>query len=97
MLSKPNKIEPVFGKPLSELPLYLPAEFDTTSTIPQIVIDDHIQGGNEISVPPCHSSLEKEKHVPEFVMRCLKKIETMSTFVGLYRINGDAGKVKELR
>lgn len=30
-------------------------------------------------------------------MRCLKKIETMSTFVGLYRINGDAGKVRQLR
>ena len=59
------------------------------------MIDDHSQGGDEISVPPCHSSLEK--HVPEFVMRCLKKIETMSTFVGLYRINGDAGKVRQLR
>ena len=74
---KQPKVKPVFGRPLSKVPLHLPTEFDAISNI------------------NCHNSLEKE--VPEFVVRCLKRIETMSTFDGLYRINGDAGNVQKLK
>ena len=38
-----------------------------------------------------------EDDLPEFVVRCLKKIESMKTCDGLYRINGDTGDVQRLK
>ena len=38
-----------------------------------------------------------EENLPEFVVRCLKKIESMKTCDGLYRINGDTGDVQRLK
>ena len=38
-----------------------------------------------------------EEDLPEFVVRCLKKIESMKTCDGLYRINGDTGDVQRLK
>lgn len=35
--------------------------------------------------------------LPEFIVRCVTKIETMITTVGLYRVNGDAAVVQKLR
>ena len=38
-----------------------------------------------------------EEGVPIFVVKCLRKIETMKTFDGLYRINGDADEVVKMK
>ena len=39
-----------------------------------------------------------EQHgLPEFVVRCIQKIENMGGTVGLYRINGDASVVQKIR
>ncbi len=35
--------------------------------------------------------------LPEFLLRCVQKIEDMITVVGIYRINGDAAAVQKLR
>lgn len=35
--------------------------------------------------------------LPEFLLRCVRKIETMMAVVGIYRVNGDAAAVQKLR
>ena len=35
--------------------------------------------------------------IPEFIVRCIQKIENMEATVGLYRINGDASVVQKIR
>ena len=40
---------------------------------------------------------KEEQNVPEFIVRCVAKIETMMSTVGLYRLNGDALTVGKLR
>ena len=35
--------------------------------------------------------------IPEFLERCVAKIETMMDTVGIYRVNGDAAAVQKLR
>ncbi len=35
--------------------------------------------------------------IPEFLERCVAKMETMMETVGIYRINGDAALVQKLR
>ena len=35
--------------------------------------------------------------LPEFLVRCIKKIESMGGTVGLYRVNGDAAVVQSIR
>ena len=39
----------------------------------------------------------KEHEIPEFIVRCLKKIEPMISAEGIYRINGDIEKVEAMR
>ena len=65
--------------------------------------------GNELCNLPkyCADSMNSDKNrnamqeleagIPDIVVRCLKRIETMKTFDGLYRINGDAEEVKKLK
>ena len=40
---------------------------------------------------------DKTSDVPEFVVRCVERIETMISAVGIYRINGDALVVGRIR
>ena len=40
---------------------------------------------------------ELERGVPEFVVRCLKKINEFQKYDGLYRINGDADEVTKMK
>ena len=35
--------------------------------------------------------------IPEFLTKCVEKIETMMDTVGIYRVNGDAAAVQKLR
>ena len=83
-----DKNVPVFGSQLSELPKYSLASDQLILTGNQIFLTDP---ENE------NSKLELEIKCPEFVVRCLKRIETMKTFDGLYRINGDAEGVQKLK
>ena len=46
---------------------------------------------------PAHVESDLEKDVPEFVVRCLKRIDEYKKFDGLYRINGDAEEVIKLK
>ena len=48
--------------------------------------------------PNNHSVEQSMKHgLPEFVVRCIQKIETMITKVGLYRINGSVQAIKRIK
>ena len=47
--------------------------------------------------PAAHVESDLERGVPEFVVRCLKRIDEFKKFDGLYRINGDAEEVIKLR
>ena len=38
-----------------------------------------------------------EHELPQFVVRCIKKVETLGATVGIYRINGDAAIVQTIR
>ena len=49
------------------------------------------------SYPSAHVESELERGVPEFVVRCLKRIDEYKNFDGLYRINGDAEEVIKLK
>ncbi len=49
--------------------------------------------GNNLSDLP----YDEATGVPEFLIRCVRKIETMANVVGIYRINGDAAAVQKLR
>ena len=40
---------------------------------------------------------ELERGVPEFVVRCLKRINEFQKYDGLYRINGDADEVIKMK
>ena len=35
--------------------------------------------------------------LPEFVVRCIERIESMISTVGIYRINGDASLVEKIK
>ena len=39
----------------------------------------------------------EEHELPEFVVRCVHKIEQMGSTVGIYRVNGDAAVVQSIR
>ena len=39
----------------------------------------------------------EEHELPEFVVRCVQKIEQMGSTVGIYRVNGDAAVVQSIR
>ena len=52
---------------------------------------DPIHTKNPSKCPP------EEHGLPEFVVRCLRKIEEMVSTVGVYRINGDAAAVQAIR
>ena len=48
-------------------------------------------------IPPEDIDSSLEEGVPIFVVKCLKKIETMKSFDGLYRINGDVDEVIKMK
>ena len=79
----PKKNVGVFGNQICNLPLYSP------SSIPMILPSGIVSDLNEHHILECG--------VPEFVVRCLRRIETMKTYDGLYRINGDAEEVQKLK
>ena len=39
----------------------------------------------------------QEDGLPEFIVRCVRKIDPMVSTVGIYRINGDAAAVQKIR
>ena len=43
------------------------------------------------------SSIKREKELPEFLVRIIKTIELKIDTVGLYRVNGDAAEVQQIR
>ena len=48
--------------------------------------------------PLWNDPLHPEEHeLPQFVVRCVQKIENMDSTVGVYRINGDAAVVQSIR
>ena len=55
--------------------------------------------GNTLKDVPKYSNAEKksEKELPEFLVRIIKKIEVKIETVGLYRVNGDASEVQQIR
>ena len=38
-----------------------------------------------------------DQDLPEFIIRCIGKIEPMIATIGIYRINGDAAAVQKIR
>jgi hypothetical protein len=74
----------IFGNQLSELPKYSLASINPD---PLILFDPKKD----------YSELDLELECPEFVVRCVQRIETMKSFDGLYRINGDAEEVQKLK
>ena len=38
-----------------------------------------------------------DQDLPEFIIRCIRKIEPMIATIGIYRINGDAATVQKIR
>ena len=55
--------------------------------------------GNTLKDVPKYSNAEdnSEKDLPEFLVRIIKKIEAKIDTVGLYRVNGDASEVQQIR
>ena len=61
--------------------------------------------GNKLENLPLYSGCSdssacfynKEKDIPDFLVKSVEKIETMLSTVGIYRINGDAVLVAKLR
>ena len=55
--------------------------------------------GNALCNVPTYSSSsnKREKELPEFLVRIIKKIESKIDTVGLYRVNGDAAEVQQIR
>ena len=78
-----EKNVPVFRNQLSKLPKYSLASINPDQLIPEY--------------PENPEKLKLELECPEFVVRCLKRIETMKKFDGLYRINGDAEGIQKLK
>ena len=78
----PKTNSQVFGNSLENLPKYK----DCYGL--QRIVTDITRNDNRHSF---------EENLPEFVVRCLKKIESMKTCDGLYRINGDTGDVQRLK
>ena len=57
-------------------------------------------GNNLENLPLCPglSTFYRDAHqLPEFIVRCVEKIETMISTDGLYRINGETEAVQKLR
>ena len=55
--------------------------------------------GNTLKDVPKYSNAEdnSEKDLPEFLVRIIRKIEAKIDTVGLYRVNGDASEVQQIR
>ena len=49
--------------------------------------------GNDLVLMP----RDKKTDLPEFIVRCIARIETMAGTDGLYRVNGDVAVVQKLR
>jgi hypothetical protein len=41
--------------------------------------------------------LHAKEGVPQFLVECISRIETMIDTVGIYRVNGDAAAVQRIR
>ena len=74
--------EPIFGNKLADMPKYKRNESAKMATA----------GDTQNDVANA-----EEDGLPEFVVRCIKKIEAMNATVGIYRINGDQAKVQGFR
>ena len=49
-------------------------------------------------IPLWNDPQHPEEHgLPQFVVRCIQKIETGGYTIGLYRVNGDAAVVQSIR
>ena len=55
--------------------------------------------GNALCNVPTYSSssIKRDKELPEFLVRIIKRIELKIDTVGLYRVNGDAAEVQQIR
>ena len=67
--------------------------------IKQGILKPELVFGNVLSNVPKYSSsdIAKEKELPEFLVRIIKKIELKIDTVGLYRVNGHAAEVQQIR
>ena len=53
--------------------------------------------GNDLKDVPKYVGTDRCLNVPEFLVRCIQKIDTMISTIGVYRINGDVGAVQKIR
>ena len=76
-----HKGEAVFGNALKSMPKY---EAVSCPTDKRREIDER-------------QIRRKEDGLPEFIVRCVRKIDLMVSTIGIYRINGDAAAVQKIR
>ena len=76
-----HKCEAVFGGALENMPTY---ESINSPTDKRQELDER-------------QIRRQEDGLPEFIVRCVRKIDPMVSTVGIYRINGDAAAVQKIR
>ena len=53
--------------------------------------------GNDLKNVPRSIDSDSCLQLPEFLVRCIQKIDTMISTIGVYRINGDVAAVQKIR